>query len=114
MANVFVEARTKGRPEKDPIDDFAVEVHADHVLGTFKTQREAIAWAKSRGNAGSGVTLWGRWPSAAGPDRQEGRSALRPERLPTSRLRLPVADQDEAAELLARQEASRGAYPPAS
>jgi hypothetical protein len=47
MANVFVEARPKGRPEGSPITDYVVEDHADHALGTFKTQKEAIDWAKS-------------------------------------------------------------------
>jgi hypothetical protein len=51
MANVYVEARPKGRPEGSRIDDYVVEDHADHVLGTFKTQREAIDWAKSKGHA---------------------------------------------------------------
>ena len=46
MANVYIEARPKGRPEGSAIDDFVVEDHADHVLATFKTQREAIDWAK--------------------------------------------------------------------
>ncbi|HEY1805166.1 MAG TPA: hypothetical protein VGG45_11900 [Terracidiphilus sp.] len=46
MANVYVEARPKGRPEADPIDDCVVEDHADHALSTFKTQHEGIAWAK--------------------------------------------------------------------
>jgi hypothetical protein len=46
MATVFVEARPKGRPEGSPITDYVVEDHADHALGTFKTQREAIDWAK--------------------------------------------------------------------
>ncbi len=41
MANVYVEVRPKGRPEGSHIDDYVVEDHADHVLGTFKTQREA-------------------------------------------------------------------------
>ena len=31
--------------EGSRIDDYVVEDHADHVLGTFKTQQEAIAWA---------------------------------------------------------------------
>jgi len=30
----------------DPIDHYVVEDHADHVLATFTTQHEAIAWAK--------------------------------------------------------------------
>ena len=46
MANVYIEARPKGRPEGSSIDDYVVEDHADHVLATFKTQREAIDWAK--------------------------------------------------------------------
>jgi hypothetical protein len=51
MANVYIEARPKGRPEGDRIDDYVVEDHADHVLGTFKTQREAIDWAKKNGHS---------------------------------------------------------------
>ena len=48
MASVFVEARPKGRPEGDRIDDYVVEEQGDRVLGTFRTQREAIDWAKSQ------------------------------------------------------------------
>ena len=51
MANVYVEARPKGRSDGSHIDDYVVEDHADHVLGTFKTQREAIDWAKGEGHA---------------------------------------------------------------
>jgi len=40
----------RGRPEGTHIDDYAVEDHADHVLGAFKTQHEAIAWAKRQGH----------------------------------------------------------------
>ena len=40
----------KGRPEGSPIDDYVVEDHADHVLATFKRQREAIEWAKKNGD----------------------------------------------------------------
>ena len=50
MANVYIEARPKGRPEGSPIDDYVVEDHADHVLASFGTQREAIDWAKARGH----------------------------------------------------------------
>ena len=50
MANVYIEPRPKGRPEGDPIDDYVVEDHADHILATFKTQREAIEWAKKNGH----------------------------------------------------------------
>jgi hypothetical protein len=46
MANVFVEPRPRGRQEGRPIEDYVVEDHADHVLATFKTQHEAIDWAK--------------------------------------------------------------------
>jgi len=51
MANVYVEARPKGRPEGSPITDYVVEDHADSVLGTFRTQREGIDWAKSKGHS---------------------------------------------------------------
>jgi hypothetical protein len=51
MANVYVEARPKGRPEGSSIEDYVVEDRADHVLGTFKTQGDAIDWAKSEGHA---------------------------------------------------------------
>jgi hypothetical protein len=51
MANVYIEARPKGRPEHTHIDDYVVEDHADHVLGTFKTQHEAILWARGMGHA---------------------------------------------------------------
>jgi len=51
MANVYIEARPKGRVEGAHIDDYVVEDHLDHVLGTFKTQREAIDWARGKGHA---------------------------------------------------------------
>jgi hypothetical protein len=51
MANVYVEARPKGRQEGTHIADYVVEDHADHELGTFKTQREAIDWAKMKGHS---------------------------------------------------------------
>ncbi len=50
MANVYVEARPKGLGEGSHIDDYVVEDHADHVLGTFRTQREAIDWSKKQGH----------------------------------------------------------------
>lgn len=50
MPNVYVEARPKGRPEGERIDDYVVEDHSDHVLADFRTQREAIEWAKSKGH----------------------------------------------------------------
>jgi hypothetical protein len=51
MANVYVEARPKGRPEGNAIEDYVVEDHADHALGTFKTQGEAISWARNAGHS---------------------------------------------------------------
>jgi len=51
MANVYVEARPKGRPEGSPIQDYVVEDHADQVLGTFPTQKQAIDWAKAKGHS---------------------------------------------------------------
>ncbi len=50
MPNVYIEPRPKGRPEGSHIDEYVVEDHADHVLATFKTQREAIDWAKKNGH----------------------------------------------------------------
>lgn len=50
MANVYVEGRPKGHREGSRIDDYVVEDHADHVLGVFRTQKEAIYWAKSQGH----------------------------------------------------------------
>ncbi len=51
MANVYVEARPKGRAEGSGIEDYVVEDHTDHGLGTFKTQKEAIDWAKGKGHS---------------------------------------------------------------
>jgi hypothetical protein len=51
MANVFIEARPKGRPEGSAITDYVVEDHADHELRTFGTQRDAIVWAKEKGHS---------------------------------------------------------------
>lgn len=50
MAQVFIEARPKGRPEGDPIEGYVVEDHADHVLHSTSTQHEAIEWAKKNGH----------------------------------------------------------------
>jgi hypothetical protein len=50
MAIVYIEARPKGRKEGEPISDFVVEEHANAVLATFKTQQEAIDWAKKLGH----------------------------------------------------------------
>ena len=50
MANVYIEARPKGLWEGSSIDDYVVEDHADNVLKTTTTQREAIDWAKAQGH----------------------------------------------------------------
>src|SRR3569623_1394666 len=50
MANVYIEARPKGAQEGTRIDDYVIEDHADSVLATTRTQREAIDWAKARGH----------------------------------------------------------------
>ena len=51
MAKVFIEPRPKGRPEGAAIEDFVVEEEGERVLKTFKTQAEAVAWAKSEGHS---------------------------------------------------------------
>jgi len=51
MANVYIEARPKGRTEGSAILDYVVEDHNDYVLGTFTTQKQAIDWAKARGHS---------------------------------------------------------------
>ncbi len=50
MANVYVEARPKGRPEGSAIEGYVVEDGADNVLKSFNTQREAIDWARQQGH----------------------------------------------------------------
>ena len=50
MANVYVEARPKGAPEGSAITGYVVEDHADHVLHTTSTQKEAIDWVKRQGH----------------------------------------------------------------
>jgi len=50
MANVYVEARPKGRPEGSAISDYVVETQGDHVLHTSSTQKGAIDWAKTNGH----------------------------------------------------------------
>jgi hypothetical protein len=51
VATVYVEARPKGRPDGDRIDDYVVEDHADHILGVFRTQGEAIDWSTRAGHS---------------------------------------------------------------
>jgi hypothetical protein len=51
MPNVYIEARPKGRPEGSAVEDFVVEDRADHVLAAFKSQREAIEWARKNNHS---------------------------------------------------------------
>ena len=51
MATVYVEARPKGRLEGTPIADYVVDDLADHPLGTFRNQQEAIDWARRNGHS---------------------------------------------------------------
>jgi hypothetical protein len=51
MTSVFIEARPKGRAEGSAIDDYVVEEQGDRVLKTFKTQEDAIIWAKGEGHS---------------------------------------------------------------
>jgi hypothetical protein len=51
MATVYVEARPKGRPEGTHITDYVVEDHAESPLAAFRTQQEAIDWAKRNGHS---------------------------------------------------------------
>jgi hypothetical protein len=52
MANVYVEARPKGRPHGSPIDDYVVEGHVDHELGTSKRSKK-----RSIGRKKAAITL---------------------------------------------------------
>jgi hypothetical protein len=58
MAEVYVEARPKGRREGSATEDFVVEEQGDRVLKTFKTQAEAITWAKSEGHSPNIARVW--------------------------------------------------------
>jgi hypothetical protein len=51
MPNVYIEARPNGRPEGSAVEDFVVEDHADHLLAAFKTQGEAIEWARKNNHS---------------------------------------------------------------
>jgi hypothetical protein len=51
MANVYIEARPKGRSEGIHIEDYVVEDRADHILTTCNSQREAIDWAQRQGHS---------------------------------------------------------------
>ena len=51
MTTVYIEARPKGRQEGSAIEGYVVVEQGDRVLKTFKTQAEAITWAKSKGHS---------------------------------------------------------------
>jgi hypothetical protein len=51
VANVYVEARPKGRSQGAAITDYVVEDYLDSVLGTFPTQDAAIDWAVGHGHS---------------------------------------------------------------
>jgi hypothetical protein len=51
MPNVYIEARPEGRAEGSEADDFVPQDHADHVLATFKTQKEAIDGARKNNHS---------------------------------------------------------------
>jgi hypothetical protein len=48
MVVVYIEPRPKGDA---PIQNYVVEDHANHPLGTFKTQEEATEWATAAGHS---------------------------------------------------------------
>jgi hypothetical protein len=50
MANVYIEARPKGRADGSPVEDYVVEDHTGHALQTTPTQREAVFWARQHGH----------------------------------------------------------------
>jgi hypothetical protein len=60
MANVYVEALPKGRVEGNTIDDYVVEDHADHGLGTISLRRKPKL---SKGPRSKDMPLW--WPAFA-------------------------------------------------
>ena len=49
MTVVVIEARPRGASEGTPVDDYVIEDHSDGILAAFKTQAEAISWARSTG-----------------------------------------------------------------
>jgi hypothetical protein len=56
MANVYIEARPKGRPESSPIEDYIVEDYSDHVLATDAARSDRLGdkkWSHA-------LVAWGR------------------------------------------------------
>jgi hypothetical protein len=50
LANVYIEARPKGRPEGTLVIDYVIEDHSNRLLASCRTQDEALEWAKSQGH----------------------------------------------------------------
>jgi hypothetical protein len=48
-SKVYIEPRSKGRPEGTVITDYVVVDHADSQMASFETQHEATEWAKNQG-----------------------------------------------------------------
>jgi hypothetical protein len=48
MVTAYVEARPKGRMEASPIDDYVVEDHADHVVGTLEPGKKPTTGQKHK------------------------------------------------------------------
>jgi hypothetical protein len=69
MPNVYVEARPKGRPEGSSIEDFVVEDHADHVLGTFKTKKRSTGSERTaiRPSRACGISTTRKYPTFGAP-----------------------------------------------
>jgi hypothetical protein len=51
MANVYIEARPTGQLEGTVVVDYAIEDQNERLLGSCRTQEEALEWARSRGHA---------------------------------------------------------------
>jgi hypothetical protein len=56
MRTVFIEARPKDRPDQEPVIDYVAEDASGQVLRVFRSQADAIQWAKGQGYS----TLIGR------------------------------------------------------
>jgi hypothetical protein len=56
MANVYIEARPKGHPEGTVVVDYVIEDRAEHLLGTCRTQEEALS-----GRGAKVTPRWSHW-----------------------------------------------------
>jgi hypothetical protein len=64
MANVYIEERPKGRREGQPIERYVVEDHADHVLHSAKTQKDASSGRRLAVTSRSSLAYGGKLPGA--------------------------------------------------